>query len=508
MKSALVQSQSSGSLKRLSRREPAGLREQWRELPRFVQWVISWAIVTWTYLAVTSPASVRPPAVPHESGLRRLASWPSFRFGLVAHEVFAWLADATKPPRQKAVDLALNYRTSVVAYGLAYHRIVDAIPYDVSLGTSSWVGGVSGNTVVEGGSSSSSSSRRGGAACEDVARKRRLKVDFACRFMRAGVGVGLLRRSERSGNYTTTRAGDLLRKAHPESIRDLAIAMNAETREAWYAAAESSLTSGKSGFYEAFGADAPDWRKRHATEWRRDDRARSAYQRPTSTAVVGDFRLNTGAETVCDLGGGRGELLRDLAEHWPETHLILFDLPETIPRAVDYLGARVGAERFSALGGSFLANALPVALQTCDLFVLKDVLRDFPDDQCVKILSNVRKVAKKKGAKLLIVDVLLDDGAYGFDNAKRLDDLHQLATAPPGAKHRNLTEVKHILDKANLLNHPNGHDDDDDAKKKNNKNTQKKKQKRHTNNRQQREVRLTLKQTRSPASLIILPLNT
>mmetsp|Transcript_2198 Transcript_2198/g.6516 ORF Transcript_2198/g.6516 Transcript_2198/m.6516 type:complete len:474 (+) Transcript_2198:107-1528(+) len=471
---------------------------------------------------MTSPTAVRPPAVPHESGLRRLARWPSFRFSLLAHEFFAYLADATKPPRANAVDLAGQYQTSVVVYALAYHGMFDAIPSDSHYVTSTTGAGPSppprrsraaaaSLVTTPAGRESSlsplyySSSEdhrfssgkqhfyerggrlgqkkiavkkvhqpfpRKGVRCEDVAKVRQLKADFACRFMRAGASLGLLRRLRSSGNFTTTKTGDFLRETHPESVRELAISLNAETREAWYAAAEKSLLTGKSGFFEALGSvSSSDWRKRHDSL--RDDRALTELRQPTLAAFVGDFRLR-GTETVCDLLGGRGELLRDVGEHWPGTSLVLLEAPEALPRAVDYLAARVGRNRFAVLPGSLLSSKLPTALHACDVFVLHAVLADSPDDQAVKILQNVKHAARKRGAKLLLVDPLLDRGVYGFDTSKKLADVHQLATAPPGAKIRDFAQLTALLRRAHL----NASSID----------------------------RLALKPSRSPASLLLLPL--
>jgi len=99
-----------------------------------------------------------------------------------------------------------------------------------------------------------------------------------------------------------------------------------------------------------------------------------------------------GNETVVDVGGGNGELLRLLLQRKPELHGIVFDLPETV-RDEAALGERI---EFAA--GSFFDSVPPG-----DAYVLSAILHDWNDDRAAAILRTVHAAAPK-GARLLLIE--------------------------------------------------------------------------------------------------------
>ena len=102
-------------------------------------------------------------------------------------------------------------------------------------------------------------------------------------------------------------------------------------------------------------------------------------------------------ETAVDLGGSEGDLLAHVLAKHPKARGILFDLPEVVARA---LNPRESS-RVSLVGGDFF-HSVPAA----DLYLLKQILHDWDDAQCVRILANVRQ-AIAPGGKVVILDHLL-----------------------------------------------------------------------------------------------------
>src|SRR5690242_3735047 len=83
---------------------------------------------------------------------------------------------------------------------------------------------------------------------------------------------------------------------------------------------------------------------------------------------------------IADIGGGRGHLLRAVLDATPEADGILFDLPIVIDTlTVD------DQPHLTAQAGDFFVDALPAA----DAYLLMDVLHDWPDEQCVSILTAI-----------------------------------------------------------------------------------------------------------------------
>ena len=114
-------------------------------------------------------------------------------------------------------------------------------------------------------------------------------------------------------------------------------------------------------------------------------------------AVLGSYDF-TRFETIADIGGGRGHLLRAVLDAVPGAVGILFELPEVI----DTLDVR--HPRMTTTAGDFFVDALPAA----DAYVLMEVLHDWPDDECVAVLTAIRRAAST-GATLLVVEGVIAD---------------------------------------------------------------------------------------------------
>ena len=93
-------------------------------------------------------------------------------------------------------------------------------------------------------------------------------------------------------------------------------------------------------------------------------------------------------EVVADIGGSHGDLLLSMLERHPGTRGVLFDLPHTVAQAEAAVHASPHAERVEIVGGSFFEK-VPAA----DLYLLKQILHDWSDEECVHILKSIRSAS-------------------------------------------------------------------------------------------------------------------
>lgn len=107
--------------------------------------------------------------------------------------------------------------------------------------------------------------------------------------------------------------------------------------------------------------------------------------------------------TVADIGGSGGGLLMNLLDQNPGTRGILFELPDVVERARPLIEASPLAERIDLVGGSFF-NSAPAA----DLYLLKQILHDWNDDECRTILGNIRNAIAPDG-RVAVIDHLLSE---------------------------------------------------------------------------------------------------
>ena len=109
-------------------------------------------------------------------------------------------------------------------------------------------------------------------------------------------------------------------------------------------------------------------------------------------------------QTVVDVGGGVGRLLCAILKATPSARGVLYDLPHALAEAPPVLRQHNVADRVELLEGSFF-DSVPT---DGDVYVLKMILHDWPDDTAVEILQSVRSVAEV-GTRVLVIDCVIPD---------------------------------------------------------------------------------------------------
>jgi hypothetical protein len=124
----------------------------------------------------------------------------------------------------------------------------------------------------------------------------------------------------------------------------------------------------------------------------------------TSPALLAAYDFSR-FERLVDVGGGQGALLRDILIATPGLEGILFDLPQVVSGASEILGGEI-ASRCQIVGGNFF-DSVP---EGANAYLLKGVIHDWPDDDAVNILKNIRSAIPPDGT-LLLVESLVDSVA-------------------------------------------------------------------------------------------------
>ncbi|KAM7277303.1 hypothetical protein ACFE04_019227 [Oxalis oulophora] len=157
-----------------------------------------------------------------------------------------------------------------------------------------------------------------------------------------------------------------------------------------------------------------------------------ASNHPSSMIVMSQYEGLKSIQTLVNVGGGTGEFLAQIVEEYPNIEGINFDLPHVIATAPVHHGiVHVGGDMFESIPQG-------------ETILLKFIMHDWPDKECIQILKNCRKAIHKKG-KVVIVDMVLqprEDGSYCEIGLK--SDLQMLATTS-GGKERTELEWKTIF---------------------------------------------------------------
>jgi hypothetical protein len=129
----------------------------------------------------------------------------------------------------------------------------------------------------------------------------------------------------------------------------------------------------------------------------------------------------TVARTVVDVGGGYGELIIAVLRQAPHLSGTLFDLPHAIDDARRSITEKDLSARCTCVAGNFFDSVPPEA----DLYILKSIIHDWPDDRARTILENCRRAMPSDG-RLLIVERVRPDRAHSCET-----HLHTLSLARP-----------------------------------------------------------------------------
>ncbi|KAI5434987.1 hypothetical protein KIW84_021714 [Lathyrus oleraceus] len=120
-----------------------------------------------------------------------------------------------------------------------------------------------------------------------------------------------------------------------------------------------------------------------------------------------------GLESLVDVAGGTGTMAKALAKSFPQMECIVFDLPHV----VDGLQ---GSHNLSYVGGDMFQQ-IPQA----DAILLKWILHDWNDRECVNILKKCKESLEKKGKFSVILS--RNKSQEGFSRVEQFFSSRQVA---------------------------------------------------------------------------------
>ena len=202
------------------------------------------------------------------------------------------------------------------------------------------------------------------------------------------------------GRFALTPAAALLRKDDPGSLRPFAMWSGSVSYHA-FGDLEHSVRTGTPAFEHLFGKEFFEFLAEHSELGDLFDDMMSWNTRPLCPAIAGrDFSR---AQTIVDLGGGRGELLAAVLAAHPHLRGTLVD-SRIMSRARETL-SRAGVESRCALVCSDILDHVP---EGADVYLLKSVLHGLDDEHARRVLENCRR-AMGPDATLLTIELLLPE---------------------------------------------------------------------------------------------------
>ena len=220
------------------------------------------------------------------------------------------------------------------------------------------------------------------------------------RLMRFLASHGVFRETAAGGEFEHTALSAVLREDAPGSYRAGA-RMFHHLFAAWHGM-DHSVKTGEPGFNQSYGMPVFEYVAKHPHLGPIVDGAMSSFHGSIETNAMLEAYDFSGIAVLADIGGGNGELISGVLRRYPALRGMLFDLGHVMERAKARLAAEGLAGRCEVIEGSFW-DTVPAG---ADAYLMRHIIHDWNDEQCIGILGRVKKVLPKDGRVLVVEGVI------------------------------------------------------------------------------------------------------
>ena len=267
-----------------------------------------------------------------------------------------------------------------------------------------------------------------------IAEPRGLVVDRVYRLLRALSTVGIVTEGA-GGKFALTPLGRMLTSNAPNSMKTSAELLTEYNGEIW-SKLDGALAGGIA--FEALkGQQLFPWLHANPKEGARFQRMMVEVHSPETPAIVAAYDFYQ-FKSIVDVGGGHGMLLSAILAAHPSVHGTLFDLEEGIEAAKRGAGGPLPGASFVV--GDVFTTPVPAGAEA---YLFRHLLHDYDDDDCLKMLQNVRKQMKPDSRVLVLEKTVPTDDTPG---PGRWLDLHVMLLT--GGRERTEDEYRALFAKA------------------------------------------------------------
>ena len=274
-----------------------------------------------------------------------------------------------------------------------------------------------------------------------IAHELELDSALAYRLLRALGSLELVREGK-DRTFSLTEAGDLLRSDHPHTLRGVTLLEEGCEHYALWKHLPAMVHDGKqNAFVREFGRMAFDHAVHDEGYAQVFDDAMSSYSQTQAEWVLdalGTYDFSK-ISHLCDMGGGHGYMLCRMLAKYPHLEGTVLERAEVIADSSRYWAGKLG------LGTrcQYVAGDMFKAAPTADAYMMKLILHDWNDEECIQILENQRDAATS-GARVFIIEHVIPDP--DTPHFAKLFDIHMMCWGT--GRERTREEYAALLGKA------------------------------------------------------------
>ncbi|KAK7405019.1 hypothetical protein VNO78_06151 [Psophocarpus tetragonolobus] len=229
------------------------------------------------------------------------------------------------------------------------------------------------------------------------------KASFVARLMQILTHSGFFTQhnateNEQEVSYVLTDASRLLLKDHPFSLTSLPkVILDPILVNPWFQLSNWFTNEDPTPFHTENGMTFWDFAGCEPKLNHLFNDAMTNDTRLVSSVVIEKCKgVFEGLESLVDVGGGTGTMVKAIANSFPQLKCIVFDLPHVVD----------GLQETGNI--KYVEGDMFEAIPSADSIVLKSILHNWNDEECLKILKRCKEaITNKDKGKVIIIDVVL-----------------------------------------------------------------------------------------------------
>lgn len=273
---------------------------------------------------------------------------------------------------------------------------------------------------------------------DEIAQATNSHAPSLYRVLRCLASVGVFTEVE-PYQFALTPIAEYLRTDNPYSFR-AQVLMHCDDWH-WRATGEMfrAVKDGKSAIHHLYQVNSYwEYLVKNPESQALFDRTMLAAARNFHAPFIKSYDFSDSSKVV-DVAGGRGSLISAILKANPHLKGVLFDMPQTVVEAAEFLEKEGVIDRCERVGGDMF-ESVPTG---GDIYTLSFIFIDWDDESLIKILNNIRNAMSKNG-KLLAIDSIVPPGdEYSWIKWVDLDEL-TLSDGGP----RTEIEFRELFEKA------------------------------------------------------------
>jgi 2-polyprenyl-3-methyl-5-hydroxy-6-metoxy-1,4-benzoquinol methylase len=242
----------------------------------------------------------------------------------------------------------------------------------------------------------------GAQSAEQLAAATNTNAGALFRLLRALASVGVFTQQP-DGRFALTPLAQPLQKNAEDSQWAMAVMMGEEHYAAW-GQLLYSLQTGQGSFRHIFGEGVFEFLSKRPEQAKVFDAAMTSIHGRETALMLNAYDFGP-FPTVCDVGGGNGQVIAAILHRHPSVQGILFDQPHVVERAQQNLKDMGVSNRCQSVGGNFFE---PLTIKA-DAILMRHIIHDWDDEKCITILKHCR-AALNPGGKVLVVESVVPAG--------------------------------------------------------------------------------------------------